>query len=89
MKRTPVESSNVKSIGYHAEKLTLEVEFHNGGVYQYYGVRPEHHAALMAAPSKGKHLHQHFRGKYETRLIVDEPEAKVDEKVDSRGNCER
>ncbi len=42
MNRVAVQSSNVASVGYDASSSTLEVAFHGGGVYQYFGV-PEHH----------------------------------------------
>ena len=35
MQRQPVESSSLASVGYEERTRTLEVEFHNGGVYQY------------------------------------------------------
>ena len=38
MNRTPVNSSNVSSVGYDPTSLTLEVEFHGGAVYQYFDV---------------------------------------------------
>ena len=41
MNRSAVASSNVSSIGYDTATQTLEVEFLNGRVYQYYGV-PDH-----------------------------------------------
>ncbi len=37
MKREPVESSMIASIGYDANAETLEVEFNAGGLYQYEG----------------------------------------------------
>jgi KTSC domain len=33
MERQPVSSSNLKSVGYDPRSRTLEIEFHNGGVY--------------------------------------------------------
>lgn len=51
MKRTPVTSSNVVSIGY--EDSVLEVEF-KSGVYRYFDVAPEVYQTLMIAPSVGK-----------------------------------
>lgn len=64
MERTPVDSSNVASIGYDAETQTLEVEFQNGSVYQYFDV-PEHvFDGFMQAPSKGQYLHQNIRDVY-------------------------
>lgn len=38
MIRQPVSSSNIRSIGYDSKSNTLEIEFHSGGVYQYFGV---------------------------------------------------
>jgi hypothetical protein len=34
--RTPVESSNIASVGYDKENQILEIEFHHGAVYQYF-----------------------------------------------------
>ena len=41
MKRVPVSSSNLASVGYDPELRVLEVEFHNHTVYQYRNV-PHH-----------------------------------------------
>ena len=35
LERIPVQSSNLKSVGYDERSQTLEVEFLNGGIYQY------------------------------------------------------
>ena len=64
MRREPVASSNVASIGYDPGSQTLEVEFHSGRVYQYLDV-PEHvHQAFMGAESKGKFLHYEIKSGY-------------------------
>ncbi len=62
MDRTPVKSSSILSIGHDPQTNTLEVEFANGGIYQYADVTAEHHAALLAAESLGKHFQTHIRG---------------------------
>lgn len=62
MQREPVTSSKIKSVGYDPERKVLEVEFKNGGLYQYSGVDPQEHADLMAAPSIGKHFHAAIKG---------------------------
>lgn len=64
MNRKPVQSSNVRSVGYDPASQVLEVEFHDGSVYQYRGVPSTVHAGLMAAPSKGKYLHEHIKDRY-------------------------
>ncbi len=53
MVRTAVTSTNLVSVGYDEREQVLEVEFHSGGVYQYYEVPPAVYAGLMAASSHG------------------------------------
>lgn len=64
MNRDPVGSSTIACIGYDEPAQTLEVEFLNGSVYQYYNVTEEMHARLMHAPSKGKFLHYEIKSAY-------------------------
>ena len=59
MRRDFVSSSNIRSIGYDANSQTLEVEFTNSFVYQYYNVSQQVFDALMVAPSKGQFLNSH------------------------------
>lgn len=54
MKRDPVSSSNIASVGYDAPSETLEIEFVNGSVYQYYNVPQSTYDAFIAAPSAGR-----------------------------------
>jgi hypothetical protein len=61
MDRTPVSSSNIASIGYDQQSMTLEVEFLNGAVYQYYSVPESEHEALMSADSHGKYLDAYIK----------------------------
>lgn len=62
MKREPVESSNIRSIGHDPVTKTLEVEFLNGNVYQYHDVDADKHSALMKADSVGGHFNAHIKG---------------------------
>jgi len=55
MNRIHVESSNIVSMGYDPDEQILEVEFKNG-VYQYIGVKPDVHQAMIEADSKGKYF---------------------------------
>ena len=61
MQRIPVTSSNVESVGYDAATSTLEVEFRNGGVYQYFDVPASKHAGLLAASSVGGYLDAYIK----------------------------
>lgn len=54
MKRDPVASSNIVSVGYDAPSETLEVEFMSGSVYQYYNVPQPTYDAFISAPSAGQ-----------------------------------
>jgi hypothetical protein len=64
MNRIPVSSSNLAFVKYYPEAQTLEVQFHNGGIYQYFDV-PEHvYDALLTAASKGQFLSQQVKGVY-------------------------
>lgn len=61
MERNPVQSSNLSSVGYDANNMIIEIEFNNGGVYQYFGV-PEHiFNELMSAGSKGVYFDQNIK----------------------------
>lgn len=62
MKRTPVDSSNISSIGYDEGSNTLEIEFHGGTVYQYFDVPLNVYDGIMEAGSKGQYLAQHIKG---------------------------
>jgi len=61
MNRTPVESRNLASVGYEVETSTLEIEFHNGGIYQYFGVPENVYQELMNASSKGTYFDQNVK----------------------------
>lgn len=62
MKRTPVDSSNVISVGHDPDTNQLHVEFSGGNVYVYEGVDADKHAALMNADSVGKFLNANIKG---------------------------
>lgn len=66
MKRLPVKSSHIKSVGYHAPSRMLSVEFNGGKVYHYNDVSPEAHESLMKAQSVGTHFAEHIKDKYRT-----------------------
>ncbi len=61
MQRVSVISSALASVGYDELTKTLEVLFHSGHVYQYFGVPYHIYASLIGAPSKGKFFHQFVR----------------------------
>lgn len=64
MERQAVSSSNIASIGYDSSSQTLEVEFLNGGVYQYFDVPEQVYNDFMNASSHGQYLAQNIKGHY-------------------------
>lgn len=64
MNRQAVTSSNIASIGYDASSQTLEVEFLNGSVYQYFDVPQHIYNGIMSADSHGQYIAQNIKGVY-------------------------
>ncbi len=64
MVRQPVESSNLKSVGYDPGTKTLEIEFQNGGVYQYHEVPQTVYRELMNADSHGRYFISAIKGAF-------------------------
>ena len=64
MKRTPVSSSNLASVGYDSASRTLEIEFNNGYVYRYNDVSESVHRDLMSASSHGRYFNANIKGAY-------------------------
>ena len=64
MNRTPVSSSHLSSVGYDQNTLTLEIQFKDGSVYQYFDVPEMVHQQLMQADSKGTFLQASIKNNY-------------------------
>jgi KTSC domain len=65
MKRLPVESSNLASVGYDQKEQILEIEFNHGGIYQYFDVPVEEYEGLMSADSHGRYFVHNIKDAYE------------------------
>lgn len=61
MDRNAISSSNIVSAGYDAGSETLELEFKDGAVYQYYNVGSHLYEQFLAAPSKGQFFHVYIK----------------------------
>lgn len=60
-----MESSSIDAVGYDSATQRLTVRFlGSGNTYVYFGVEAEAFEALLAAPSKGRHLNLHIKGAY-------------------------
>jgi len=73
MRRTPVDSKSIASIGYDPGRRELEIEFRDSGdVYRYFGVSAGENANFMAAESKGTYLNLVFKAQGHHFFIVKE-----------------
>lgn len=69
MVRTPVKSSNLKSVGYDPATKTLEVEFHSGAVHRYAGIPSGHHQNLIKSKSPGSYFHTHIKDAFASNQV--------------------
>ena len=69
MKREPVKSSSILSLGYEKETETLEIEFTSKAVYQFHGVPPDVWEKFTKAESKGHFFAVHVRACYNMTVI--------------------
>ncbi len=88
MERQPVRSGNVRSVGYDSAARILHVEFNAkdarmpGRVYEYKGVAPEQHQALITAQSVGAHFAQHIKSRFRGRIVYS-PSSVVSQNADA------
>ena len=71
MERIKVKSSNISSIGYDELTKTLEIEFANGGLYQYKEVPKEVYEGFNKAESVGKYFFSAVKAKNFAYLKVE------------------
>lgn len=64
MRRAPVRSSSIKSLGFDPRTHVLDIEFAGGAVYRYSGVPASVYARALAAESKGRFVNAHIRERY-------------------------
>ncbi len=69
MNRKPVNSSNIRSIGYDPQSATLEVEFSSAEIYQYFNVPKYLYQNLISASSNGQFLNDYIKYRYQYQKI--------------------
>lgn len=69
MYRIPVNSSNIKSIGYDKSTATLEVEFTSLDVYQYFNVPEFLCQQFLQASSHEQFLNDYIRYNYRYQKV--------------------
>jgi hypothetical protein len=70
LERESVRSSNLASVGYDANSKTLEIEFKNRRVYQYFQVPAMEYLSLINAESVGRYFSAEIRGAYDETEIL-------------------
>jgi len=63
----PVESSNIAEIAHHGDALFVKFKGGNA-VYEYQGVPPHVHEAMLKAPSVGSYFAQNVKGRFSHRV---------------------
>ena len=62
--RTSLDSSCVQSVSYSDLARTMEISFHNGTTYRYFGVPASIHRTLLSATSKGRYFAAAIRTRF-------------------------
>jgi hypothetical protein len=69
MNVSAVESTTLATVAYDEARELLRLEFRSQAIYQYLGVPPIVHQALLSAPSKGSYFNQAIRGRFPHRRV--------------------
>jgi hypothetical protein len=69
MKRIAIQSSIIRSIGYHRAEFVLEVEFVKGSIYQYFEVYPDEVISLLFADSIGSYFMRNISKQYKYEKV--------------------
>lgn len=64
IEREAVDSSNIASIGYCADRQVLAVEFKSGAIYHYFNVNLNLAGDFYGASSRGAFFAKFIKGKY-------------------------
>jgi hypothetical protein len=72
MKRSPVASSNISSIGYDKNRQTLEIEFRGGAVFQYFDIPEEKYQDIISSASIGRYFYDNIKGKHSYIKLSDD-----------------
>jgi hypothetical protein len=70
MKRAPVDSSAVLSVGYDESRQVLELEYVDADVYQYFDVPKALYEALLDAPSIGQFVNTQVKGAFRCEKLA-------------------
>jgi len=70
MERTRIKSGTLRSFGYDESEQILEIEFHHGGIYRYFGVsRKVYDGLLKSESSYGQYHTRYIKNRYRHEKI--------------------
>jgi len=69
LKRQPVSSSRIISIGYDPKRSLLEIEFREHGIYQYSAVPERIYKTFLSVVSKGRFFDGVIKDKFHSRKV--------------------
>ncbi|MBN2747787.1 MAG: KTSC domain-containing protein [Bacteroidales bacterium] len=69
IKRIPVASSNIASVGYNKASQILEIEFHYGVIYQFIDVPEKVYVELMNSPSPGAYFLNEIKSRFDSKQL--------------------
>ena len=70
MERIRIKSSDLRSVGYDELTQILEIEFHQGGTYQYFGVQKKIYDGLMKYESShGQYHARYIKNRYRREKV--------------------
>lgn len=74
IRRVPVESTALATVGYSRKLRALEIEFRNGAIYRYLEVEPVVYEDLLNARSKARYYDDFIRHRYRSLHVRRPPE---------------
>jgi hypothetical protein len=70
MHRIPVTSTEITQVGYQEDSQTLEIQFVQGGVYQFFNVPSDVFDGLINASSKEVYYHSKIGERFPSSRIA-------------------
>ena len=80
---TPVQSSNIISVGYDETASSLYVNYPSG-TYKYDGIEKSVYESLLTSPSKGGFMNKNIKGQYSYSRVGSDDWDEEDEDEDDR-----
>ena len=77
MKRLPVDSCAVRSVGYDPTSRILEIEYTNSCVYDYYDVPPDVYQEFCEADSMGAFVNFRIKPNFPCQEVVERTERRA------------